>query len=77
MADLVHHGLEIALHLLHPDRDRVTEVEMNGVICEYRRGVAGEVHAVANEDPNPDHKTEAHGAIIRIAKAKGKSKPIT
>ena len=44
-----HHGLEVSLHLVHADGERVDEREVLAVFGEHRLEVAVEGHVLANE----------------------------
>jgi len=52
--DRLHHRLEVALHIVHSDREGVLQREVFAVFGEHRREVSGKGQVFANEDPVAD-----------------------
>src|SRR5712692_6198581 len=71
--DLLLHRLEIALHPIHSDRERVYEAQVLGVLGEHRTEISVKRHVVANEHPVADREREAHGFVVGVAEADRKS----
>src|SRR5579871_3710390 len=65
--DLPAHGLEIPLHPIHTDGDRVDERERLRVLRKHRREVPAERHVRTNEHAISAGEGQAHRLIVRIA----------
>ena len=70
--DLLAHAVEIPLHLVHADRQRVLQREVLGVLGEHRLKVAGERHILADEHPVAYGHGQAHGFVVGVPDADGK-----
>jgi hypothetical protein len=67
--DLPLHRLEIPLHAVHADGDRVHQAETLRVFCKYRREIAVECHVVADEYTVSHRHRESHRFVVRVADA--------
>ena len=67
--DLPAHRLEITLHAVDADRDRVNEAETLRMLREHRAEISLERHVVANEDAVAYGHREAHRLVVRVADA--------
>jgi hypothetical protein len=56
------HRLEVALHAVNTDGQRVLEIEMFGVFGEQQCKVTLERHVVAHEHAVSDRESKSHGS---------------
>src|SRR4029077_9827302 len=63
---LAAHRLEVALHAINTNRDRIDKTEVLGVFLEYGTEISLKRHVVADEHSISDRHRKAHGFIVGI-----------